>query len=224
MSEILRYKRGVIQRAQYYRERNVHLISNYWGLDSLMESPLPKRKINLAFISTASQPYPLNNEPCNFLNAERAWLQRKKADGRLSYFEYCISGKNADQIRKDLQNIDVLFVGGGNTAYLLQKIQESGARQVFRELWEDKVTYFGKSAGAIIAGPDIEPWGFILKSMATKKLATTQGLGFTDAFPLPHIDSDSFMHNTYNGKNGYRHLAELAFSNPVVCLVDNTSK
>lgn len=224
MSEYNRIYPGIVVRDRYYREKNIHLISNYWGLESLMECPLPKRTLNLAFISTASTPYPTRNEPCKFLDAERAWLEKKKAEGRINYFEYCIGNKKPEEIKTALQNLDILFVGGGNTAYLLQKIQESGAAPIIKELVEDKVWYFGKSAGAIVAGPDIDPWGFILGSMATRDLDSTQGIGLTQVYPLPHVDTDSFMNNTHKGKNGYRYLAELAHNHPVAVLLDNTNK
>lgn len=86
----------------------------------------------------------------------------------------------------DLRDFDVVFVEGGNTFYLLQKVLESGFDKAIREYCElDLGVYVGVSAGTILAGPNVEisePWDD--KSLAT--LTSTQALGFVSTAYCPH--------------------------------------
>jgi len=55
-----------------------------------------------------------------------------------------------------LAGFDVLYVQGGNTFYLLDRMRRSGADGIIRKLVAAHGTvYCGVSAGSIIAGPDI---------------------------------------------------------------------
>lgn len=218
---------GIVSIGNHYTEigeMNIHLISNYWGLDTFMEAPLPERELSLVFISTASKPYPEHGQPVRFLDAERAWLDRKQKEGRIKYNEYCLTGQKPDQIEEALQDIDVIFMGGGNTQYLLEQIQKSGAGPIIQDRVREGVWYFGKSAGAIIAGPDINPRGFFLESMATEPLEDTKGLGLTQIYPLPHIDTPSIMSTVYEGKTGWQHAVEMTRLYPTAYILDNSQK
>lgn len=217
---------GIVSTGNYYREGNIHLISNYWGLESFMETTLPERQLNLVFISTASKPYAEHGEPTRFLDAERAWLEAKREEGKIKYREFCIGGKQPDDVREALDGVDVIFMGGGNTLYLLEQIQDSGAGPIIRDLVDNGTLYFGKSAGAIVAGPDIKPYGFLMKSMATRPIVDTKGLGLTQVYPLPHIDTLRIMGEgvVYDGKTGWQHAEELTSKYPTAYIFDNSNK
>lgn len=215
---------GVVSIDDHYREGTVHLISNYWGLDSFLEAPLPDRRLDVAYISTASKPYPEHGEPVRFADAERAWLNQQQETGRIKYTEYCVSGKTPEIIHNDLVGRDVIFMGGGNTQYLMQEIHESGADGVIPRLVLDGMWYLGKSAGAIVAGPDIHPRGFFLRSMAKASLARTAGMALTRVYPLPHIDTPSVMGQTYDGKTGWQHAIEMSRTLPVAYILDNNDR
>jgi len=58
-------------------------------------------------------------------------------------------------VDKDLKNIDVVWVCGGNTFYLLKKMRETGMDKKITELVNNGALYFGVSAGSLLAGPDI---------------------------------------------------------------------
>jgi dipeptidase E len=53
-----------------------------------------------------------------------------------------------------LQAADVLFVNGGHTVYLMQKMNKSGLAEELPKLLEDRV-YVGVSAGSHVASPDL---------------------------------------------------------------------
>jgi len=91
----------------------------------------------------------------------------------------------------ELGNYDVVFVDGGNTFYLLEKMRESGFDKAIAEyISKDTGVFVGVSAGTIVMGPDIavaEPWDDRSKG----KLEDTKGLGYTKAAYAPHYKEES---------------------------------
>jgi dipeptidase E len=87
---------------------------------------------------------------------------------------------------EELKQYDVIFVDGGNTFYLLQKVRETEFDKTIEEyLKQDMGVYVGVSAGTIIMGPDIafvEPWDNRNKAV----LKDTKGLGYTKDAYSPH--------------------------------------
>ena len=216
---------GVVSIGDHFTAGNIHLISNFWGLDTFMDLPLPDKQLKLAFISTGSKPYIEHDVPARFLDAERAWLEKKQAEGRITFFECCLTDcEDSDDVGNTLADVDVIFMGGGNTQYLLEKIQDSGARPIIKELVDSGVWYLGKSAGAVVAGPDIDPRGFLLETMQTRSLTDTSGLGLTDVYPMPHIDTPTIMSREYNGKTGWQIAVEMTRVARTAYILDNTDQ
>lgn len=88
---------------------------------------------------------------------------------------------------EELSRYDVIFVGGGNTFYLLQKVRESGFDKALKKYLEkDLGVYVGVSAGTVLAGPDIEisaPWD----DPSIAALENTRGLSLIIAAYCPHF-------------------------------------
>ena len=59
------------------------------------------------------------------------------------------------QPRKTLDRVDALFVGGGNTYALLDRVRSAGLIEPIKERARDGMPYAGASAGANLAGPTI---------------------------------------------------------------------
>jgi dipeptidase E len=59
------------------------------------------------------------------------------------------------ELHTKLESCDVIYINGGNTFYLLDKIRKSGLDLYVKDLLKDKI-YFGTSAGSIVACPNIE--------------------------------------------------------------------
>jgi dipeptidase E len=57
---------------------------------------------------------------------------------------------------KDLKNIGGIFIGGGHTYTLLNKLQKNGALALIRKKVEAGLPYMGSSAGTIITCPTIK--------------------------------------------------------------------
>jgi peptidase E len=82
---------------------------------------------------------------------------------------------------KEILNSDIIYVCGGNTFYLLQKIRESGFDRI---LMQFSGLYVGVSAGSIIVGPNIEvaaPW-----DENDVRLSDTTGLKLVGFAVIPH--------------------------------------
>jgi dipeptidase E len=63
---------------------------------------------------------------------------------------------SASDIADTFQDCDVIWVGGGNTYYLLQEVRRSGFDDFVVEKIRDGVPYVGTSAGSLILAPNIE--------------------------------------------------------------------
>jgi dipeptidase E len=107
----------------------------------------PARDTKIGFIPTAA-----NSE-----RGDKEWLindlYRIKQQG---YFVDIIelTALTPDAIFKALKDVDVIFVGGGNTFYLSYWLQKSGLFKLLPELLKTKV-YAGISAGSMIMGESL---------------------------------------------------------------------
>ncbi len=105
-------------------------------------SNIPLSKLNIAWIITASK----TDENSSFLNLD---LQEFLHKG-IKPIIYDIKGKKIETIKNELSSIDIIFVEGGNTFYLLKAIRESGFDKFLKE-WVQTKPYIGVSAGSYIA-------------------------------------------------------------------------
>lgn len=141
---------------------------------------LPSAPAKVAFITTAGDPY-----------KETPWIEKdRKALINLGYdvFDYDLKGKMADELQKDLENADIIFVAGGNTTYFTKWSHESGFGTVINELLENGAVYVGSSAGSILAGSSVKP--FIEEDLPDLEedfeIADPSCLGLVDYIILPH--------------------------------------
>ena len=88
---------------------------------------------------------------------------------------------------RDIEDIDVLYVCGGNTYYILHKIREAGFDNEIKQFVKRGKIYVGVSAGSIIAGSDIEIAGWGSEGDENSiDLKDLTGLNFTDIAIFPH--------------------------------------
>lgn len=105
--------------------------------------------------------------------------------------ELDIANSNTEEMKKQLETADIIYVAGGNTFYLLQQLQDSGFGELLKEYIAQGGLYAGASAGAIVAGPDIQPISSIDEPEKVEGLTSTQGLGLVSFVPIPHYDMTS---------------------------------
>jgi dipeptidase E len=160
----------------------------------------PPQKLKIAFIPTAADPY----EDKWFIKEDRDEFIKK----RFQIKDVDINGKTESELFKEMKDIDIIFVGGGNTFYLLQKAKESGFDKIVKKLIPKGVIYVGASAGADLVCPTIEPVKPFDDLSEAPGLKSFKGLNLVDFIVLPHFDKKNKLVcekiiKEY-GKKGYR--------------------
>lgn len=146
----------------------------------LTDKPLDTLKV--LFIPTAAN---VEENP-TYVDRDRKILK----DANINFKEFDISGQSKQGIEKALSGVDVVIVEGGNTFYLLEKVLESGFDEVIKSLLPSGVIYVGTSAGAVLAGPNIEPVKYFDNPHEASSLKSYEGLGLVNFIILPHFHPD----------------------------------
>lgn len=132
----------------------------------------PAEKVHIVFIPTASRTYD-----------EMKYVEESKQE-LVNLGINQITTLNLDhEIKKgEINHANVIYVCGGNTFYLLNKIQQSGFDKLLNDYNE---IYVGVSAGSIVVGPNIEvsaPW-----DENDINLSDTTGLNIVNFAVVPHF-------------------------------------
>jgi len=146
---------------------------------------ISSKKLKTAFITTASEGE----------KGEKKWLEDNRnglIDAGFDVLDYTITGKKYEQIVKDLKDVDVIHVNGGNTFYLLLQARKSGFDKFVKEHVKQGGIYTGSSAGSIIASPNIEISRVIERECYEEELITFEGFNLVDCNILPHWGSGGF--------------------------------
>jgi dipeptidase E len=164
--------------------------------------PKPTKELKLAHIITASKV----EEDKSYLEADKEELI---AMG-FSVEDIDIEGKNEDELRKILEDKDIIYVQGGNTFYLLKWVRESGFDKVVKDLIEKGVIYIGVSAGTIIAGLNIDTawWKYGAPDKNRVGLKDFTGLGLVPFLITVHIEKSHIgIIKKYANKSSYKVIA-----------------
>lgn len=139
-----------------------------------------KKGVKVAFIPTAA-----HGE-----EGDKSWLEedrRNIAAIGADVFDVDLDELSGNDVRRKLEEADVIWVNGGNTFYLLDRIRKSGFDEMIKSLLKTRV-YASVSAGSIIAGPSIEICQTkIIKDQNKVGLKDLTGLGLVDFVVLPHV-------------------------------------
>ena len=155
-------------------------LSSYFVFVSDLLLPLLSKKpteLTLAFIPTAADLYPI-----------KPWFYLDKLKLKMmgfSMIDIDLKNKTSEQLYEELKHVDVIFVSGGNTYYLLEKAQKSGFLEIVKRLVPRGVVYIGSSAGSALACSTIEYIeDFDDKNAA--ELTDYKGMNLVDFLILPH--------------------------------------
>lgn len=170
-------------------------------------SKLPA-ELSLVFINTASE----------VEKGDKQWLafdRQTLVDAGFSVIDYTLTGKNQNQLEKELAPFDVFFVAGGNTFYLLYQAQQSGFLQLISNP-DNQKTYVGSSAGSILVCPDVATFDEIDDPALAPDLKSTKGAGLINYLVLPHWGNSVF-------EQGYQKEYTKLYQSkhPAVLLMDN---
>ena len=89
-----------------------------------------------------------------------------------------------------LEKNDYIYVTGGNTFFLLQEMNRSGAGNLMKTQINAGKLYIGESAGAILAAPDIGYARDTDDPLVAPQLKTFEALSMIDFYPVPHYKND----------------------------------
>ena len=98
-----------------------------------------------------------------------------------------VSTASRKTVMEKLTKNDMIFVGGGNTFFLLQELKRSGADQIISQEVEKGKLYIGESAGAIAACPDIRYSAEMDVPEKAPELTGYTGMGLVDFYVVPHL-------------------------------------
>ena len=99
---------------------------------------------------------------------------------------------NQEKIKDKLINSQIIYIGGGNTYYLLKWIRQSGLHKYLKKLLDEGRIYLGGSAGTLVVCPEISAssWGrYGDKNIVN--LSDLKGLNLVDFIVYPHyVDNE----------------------------------
>lgn len=173
--------------------------------------------LELVYITTASN-----------MHEDKSWVQSNMQDFKIAGFkvkEFDIAGRNKDQLREELKDVEIVLVDGGETYYLLDQVRKSGFDEVVKELVARDVVYIGSSAGSIIIGPDIDIARRYDNPDLAPDLSNFKGLSLIDLVIVPHCNSKmvkGFLELTIKDFKDKPHKLLLLNDNQFLKVVDNT--
>ena len=103
-----------------------------------------------------------------------------------------ISKLNEKTIKNKIEKANYLYVGGGNTFYLLQELKRKNLIDFIKNRVNFGMTYIGESAGAIITSKDIEYNYLMDDKTIAKDLKEYSGLNLVDFYIVPHLNEFPF--------------------------------
>jgi dipeptidase E len=162
----------------------------------------------VAFVTAAS----LRDEP-GYCEAARAALAVEPAGLAVEHLAW------DGEFRSTLARAEAIFVGGGNTYALLDRLRRSGLLAAIRDRVRDGLPYIGTSAGSNIAGPNIlttNDWNVV-------GLATFDALGLVPFNVNPHyLETDPAMAPGSETRDMRIEEYLLVRDNPVVGIEEGT--
>ncbi|HHU06728.1 MAG TPA: type 1 glutamine amidotransferase-like domain-containing protein [Clostridiaceae bacterium] len=138
------------------------------------------KSVEMVFVPTAGNP----DKDVWWIDKDRDVLSKMG----FSFKELDIANKKAQELQGALDGVDVVYIAGGYTYYLLEQMRISGFDKMLQEFIEQGGMYAGASAGALVAGPDIEPCAAMDDPKYGPGLKSSAGLNLVKIVPMPHYD------------------------------------
>lgn len=115
-------------------------------------------------------------------------MESKKELENLGFSDLRIANLNDLVDTEKLGDFDFLYICGGNTFHILDRMRKTGMDKFIKEQVEKGAIYVGVSAGSILAGKNIEVAGWGSEGDTNEiNLKDLTGFGFTDIAILPHF-------------------------------------
>lgn len=162
------------------------------GLSSLFDRPLSE--LRLLFVPTATKVY----DYAPWIDADRITL------GEMGFqlSEVDLDEATPDEVIAAMADVDIVYLQGGNTFFLLQAMQKCDFAAALRA--NPDIVYAGASAGAVVAGLDVDFVKSIDDKAKAPELASTNGLRLVPFDILPHMDYDAWRVQLDEIAKGYK--------------------
>lgn len=146
-----------------------------------------------------------------------------------------------DKIKTKFQKADLIYVGGGNTLFMIESWKKSGLLDLIKEAYNREVILCGLSAGAICWFEDIYTDSLSNEDDKEVPYAVAKGLGWVKGVVSPHYnerskDFDEIVSERFNEAIGIENNAMLeiidgkitgsvsSFGGKVYRIVNNSGK
>ena len=190
------------------RERTTLKIDEY--LAGLAKARAGERRANALFIPTASHdfmPY------YNTFHKVYTGIFDIKTDVALCVFK----DVDMEKMRAKFEKADLIYVGGGDTVFMLEQWQKTGLLPLIQDAYERGVVIAGLSAGAICWFSDIYTDSACVLGEG-EKYAMFKGLGWIKGVISPHygarmLDFDKIVCYNYAHAYGIEDNAALVIEN-----------
>ena len=96
-----------------------------------------------------------------------------------------VAATSSAVFRDELDAADCIYVAGGESFRLLYGLKSTGADRLLVEAVRNGKPYAGSSAGAIIAGPSVEPASVMDDPSVAPQLTDCSGLNLTEFVVVP---------------------------------------
>lgn len=107
-------------------------------------------------------------------------------DSCTEFTELSLSDTPREELVNVLSEVDGIYIASGSTFDLLHTLRATKSDQIIKDAVFNGVMYMGSSAGAIIAGPSIEPASVIDDPEEAPNLSDYQGLNLVPHVVIPH--------------------------------------
>ena len=169
----------------------------------------------IGFIPTASE-----------LDNDRWYMKKDKEDlNKMNYniVNIDISKESKEEILEKFNNIDAIFIAGGNSFYLLQQLKIKNVLQELINFATNKF-YVGSSAGSCIACPSIDYVEKLDDKSQAPLLDDFNAMNLVDFYILPHYKSKEKYTNLADEiEKDYSNYKFVKLSNEQAIIVYNTN-
>ena len=162
------------------RERTTLKIDEY--IAALAKARAGERRANALFIPTASHdfmPY------YNTFHKVYTGVFDIKTDVALTVFK----DVDLEKMKSKFEKADVIYVGGGDTVFMIESWKKTGLLPLVQEAYERGVIIAGLSAGAICWFSDIYTDSASVNGGDGEKYSMFRGLGWLDGIISPHYNA-----------------------------------
>lgn len=152
-------------------------------IDSIKNILKPNSRIG--FVGTAGEVY----ENPIWINEDKIKLQ----EFGYKIIDIDITNNSIETTIKQLENIDCLYIAGGNVYYLKQQIENKKLEEAIKKfIFSDKL-YVGSSAGSCICSPTLEIYKTLDSLDNAQKLRSIKGLDVIDFEIIPHYGKEKYL-------------------------------